>query len=97
MTRKKVHKRVGSKGETTVVRQKKDSGNGKIGQKALKYPFDTLNKGESFTIENADQMTGAVTVRENVRVLAFEYGKRHGLKFKVSPIEEGKCTVTRLK
>lgn len=62
----------------------------------LKYAFDTLNKGQSFTIENPQGMEGKVTRRENVRVLASEYGKRNNMRFEVSKIEGTKCTVTRL-
>jgi hypothetical protein len=87
-------KRVRGKGK-----RKTEAGNGKeklTGIK-LKYSFDQLAMGKSLTIEDADKPAGKVTVRENVRVLAYEFGLRHGMKFKVSPIEEGKCTVTRIK
>ena len=82
-----------------VKRGKAGAGNGKKAPSGLKlkYPFDSLEKGQSFVVEGADQMEGKVTRHENVRVLAFEYGKRHGMRFKVSPIEERKCVVTRLK
>jgi hypothetical protein len=84
------------KGETAAKPQKNGSGNGKIVQKALKYPFDQLEKGKSFTIENAQEMEGKVTRRENVRVLAFEYGNRNDMRFEVSKIEGTKCKVTRI-
>ncbi len=88
-------KRVKGRDETHPVRQKKDSGNGGF---KFKYPFiSQLDKGKSLTIEGADQMEGNVTKRENVRRLAYEFGLRHGMKFKVSPIESGRCTVTRTK
>ncbi len=96
MTKRKVNKRVRGKGEPALVRQKKGSGRGK-GQKAIKYPFDQLEKKQSFTIENAQEMEGKVTRRENARVLAYEFGLRHGMRFKVGPIEGTQCTVTRIK
>jgi hypothetical protein len=95
-----------AKAQKAVVRQKKaQKQKGKEGKKekeakkppALKYSFDTLNKGQSLTIEDADKPAGKVTVRENARVLAFEYGKRNDMVFKVSPIKDGRCVVTRLK
>lgn len=97
MAKKKVYRKAKGKGKTAVVRQKKDSGNGKIAQKALKYPFDTLNRGKSFTIEGADQMEGNVTKRENIRRLAYEFGLRSNREFEVTPIQEGKCIVKRIK
>jgi len=97
MTKKKPNRKAKSKGETALVRQKKDSGNGKIAHKALKYPFDTLDKGKSFVIPDADGKAGKVSILQNVKILSYEFGKRHGLKFRVKRTDDGQVECTRIK
>jgi Zn/Cd-binding protein ZinT len=101
----KANGRLKAKTRTAVVRQKKaqkqrkkEAKKEKAAKKAgLKYGFDTLNPGQKFTIPHADKKAGKVTVRENVRVLAYEYGKRHGMQFRVEEVEGKKVQVTRVK
>ena len=105
MTKKKVNgsgngkERTPPVGERKAVKsRKKRAKKEKAAQKhALKYPFDTLDKGQSFTIPDADKATGKVTVLQNVKVLSYEFGKRHGLKFKIKRTDDGQVECTRIK
>lgn len=80
-----------------VKRAKKRAKKERASKKAgLKYPFDSLSKGQSFTIPHADAKAGKVTVRKNVRRLAYEYGKLHGVKFEVEK-KGSRVLCTRIK
>jgi hypothetical protein len=95
MAIKKVNRKAKGKGKAAVVRQKKDFGNGN--GKALKYGFDSLNKRQSLLVPDADGKAGKVTILQNVKVLSYEYGKRHGMKFRVKRTDDGQVECTRIK
>ena len=105
MTKKKVNGSGNGKERTAPVGEKKRVKTRKKRVKkektakkpSLKYPFDSLDKGQSFTIPDADKATGKVTVLQNVKVLSYEFGKRHGLKFRVKRTDDGQVECTRIK
>jgi hypothetical protein len=74
-------------------RAKKDKGRKRVG---LKYGFDKLEKGGALTVPHADGKAGKVTVYEDVRRLAYEFGKLHDVKFEVEK-KRSRVLCTRIK